>query len=114
MAGNGLFLYFFAGLDKDAATLEKLRATPLAEVASDALRNDRTFQEMTVRHNVATGPNGSSGVLLAIKHPDLPDAHRIGYYPEEQTWRDCGDYWLGYVTHCKPGPDWLQLSLIHI
>ena len=108
MSGNGLFLYFLAGWEQGSATREKLLTTPLAAVAFDAMRNDRTFKDMIVTHNVSIGPSGSSGVLIVAKHPAWPDSHRIGFYPEEQTWRDCGDYWLGYVTDCKPGPDSLQ------
>lgn len=105
---NGLFLYFFAGWEQGSATRERLLTTPLKTVAFDALRNDRTFKDMVVQHFVSNGPSGSSGVLVAVRHPAWPDAHRLGYYPEEQTWRDCGDDWLGYVTNCKPGPDSLQ------
>lgn len=112
MSSSGLFLYFVSGLDREQATRDKLASMPFASVMSDALRNDRTFKEMIVAHNVATGPSGSSGVLLAVKHPAWPDAHRIGFYPDEQTWRNCGDYWLGYVTNCKPGPDSLQRELL--
>lgn len=108
MSGNGLFLYFVPGLDREAATRAKLLTLPFASVVCDALKNDRTFQAMCVVHNVAKGPSGSSGVLICARHPKWPDSHRIGFYPDEQTWRDCGTYWLGYVTNNKPGPDSLQ------
>lgn len=108
MSGNGLFLYFIAAIDREAATRAKLLTMPFASVMADALRNDRTFKDMIVIHNVATGPTGSSGVLIVCRHPEWPDAHRTGFYPDEQTWRNCGDYWLGLVADCKPGPDSLQ------
>ena len=108
MSGSGIFLYLVPALEREAATRAKLLSLPFAAVMFDALKNERAFQAMTVIHNVAKGPSGSSGVLIAVKHPSWPDAHRIGFYPEEQTWRNCGDYWLGYVTGCKPGPDSLQ------
>ena len=117
-ASQGLFLYFLSGWDRDTTTREKLLTAPFAALMFDALRNERSFSDMVVTHNVATGPSGSSGVLLVVRHPAWPDTHRIGYYPDEQTWREVApasggcqpseSYWLGYVTSCKPGPDSLQ------
>lgn len=107
---NGIFLYWLPGWEKEKATRGELLATPLASALRDALRSERTFQTLVSVHSVAKGPSGSSGSLVVCHHPAWPDAHRLGYYPEEQTWRDCGGFWLGYATDCKPGPDSLQRS----
>ena len=105
---SGLFLYFLPGRERDSVTRTTLLTTPLAEPLADVLRNDRTYQAGIVQHFVSVGPNRSSGVLIAAKPSNWPDVHRVGYYPEEQSWRDCGDFWLGYVGSCKPGPESLQ------
>ena len=112
---QGVFLYFLPGwVTSDVegaarkATRANLQTSPLAAALSDCLRTERTFQKSLVVHSVAKGPSGSSGVLIAALPPQWNDVHRIGFYAEEQTWRECGEFWLGYVTSCKPGPDSLQ------
>lgn len=105
---SGIFLYFFPAWEKENVTRQKLLGSPVALAFSDALRNERNFSEFVSLSNVAVGPTGSSGVCVACVPPNWPNAHRIGYHPDEQTWVNCGTFWLGFVNHCKPTPMTLQ------
>lgn len=115
MPSSGVFLYFLPGyikpdVDGEAkkTTRSELLASPLAFVLLDVLRTERLYQTHLVQHFVQVGPNGSSGVLLVAKALDWPDAHRIGFYANEQTWIECDGYWLGHHNEIHPGPDSLQ------
>lgn len=105
---QGLFFYFLPGQSAASINRATLAKCPFASSLGEALRTDRLFDAMVVANDVSVGPNGSSGALVVVHHPDWPDSHRLGYYPDEQTWRDCGGFWLGYVTNMPPGPDSLQ------
>ena len=105
---SGLFLYFLPACEKENVTRQRLLGSPVASAFSDALRNERNYQEFVSVANVAVGPTGTSGVCLACVPPNWPNPHRIGYHPDEQEWVNCGEFWLGTVKHCRPSPATLQ------
>lgn len=109
---DGLFLYFLPATEADEITRDGIASGPLSLAFSDALRTPRTFTEMTIRTNVTKGPSGSSGTIIAVHSLKWASTHQVGYYPEKQTWRDCGTFWLGYANDAKPGPDSLQRDQI--
>jgi len=43
---------------------------------------------------ISGGPDSRSGMLMSICHAK--------YLPDEQTWTQCGKFWLGYETLKKP------------
>ena len=92
MAG---FLYFLPGLH--GATQADLARVGLAGVfAADA---------PAVR-GCDRGPDGLQGVVVAVPGIEqlagTPARH--GYFPDEQTWRNLGEYWLGWETAAPPRP----------
>lgn len=105
---SGIFLYFFPEWEKEHVTRQKLLESPVASAFSDAIRNDRNFQEFVSFANVAVGPTGTSGVCVACVPNNWPNCHRIGYHPDEQTWVNCGTHWLGMAKHSRPTPLTLQ------
>lgn len=105
---SGLFMYFLPAWEKANVTRHKLLETPVASAFSDALRSERNFQEFVSVSNVAVGPTGTSGVMLACVPANWPNHHRIGFHPDEQTWMNCGEFWLGTVNHCRPSALSLQ------
>ena len=51
----------------------------------------------------ARGPDGGEGVVVA-DDATLPNARRVGYYPDAQEWIDGGYYWVGVYREARPGP----------
>ena len=107
-----IFLYFLPALSKADVTPETVRAAGLGDVARDCLA-PRAWNERTARMDVARGPSGSSGALLALL-PVSGETPTIGCYPERQTWRPVRSapdadprYWLGWFGDDPPRPDTL-------
>lgn len=58
-----------------------------------------------------TGPDGQTGSTFCLQKGVHADARepKVGYYPEEQEWRDCGKWWLGWEKDGRPTAADLQL-----
>jgi hypothetical protein len=50
------------------------------------------------------GPAGGRGIIVAFRRDDRPDipSEQVMYWPDKQTWIDCGTFWLGYDALPKP------------
>lgn len=105
---NGLLFYFLPGLTPKELTRAKAKTLPFAASLSDITKSDRLWQLHSVIHEVAVGPSGSSGTLLATKPANWPDVHRVGFYPDSQTWKQRGTFWIGFDNEIAPGPESLQ------
>lgn len=110
MPSSGLFLYFLPEVIVDDVSRDSLQASPIGDVLSDVLVNERSYQQHVVKLFVNVGPTGSSGTLIVATPLAWPDAHKIGFYSSEQTWIECDGYWLGYHNTIQPGPDSLERS----
>lgn len=104
---NGLFLYFFSGIDRDKLTRQDVSQTWLADVLTDELRTDVKFRSVT-KHFVNSGPGGASGIIIAAANPSHIPSQPIGYFPDRQTWVDVGGTWLGYDNVERPHPEALR------
>ena len=49
------------------------------------------------------GPEGKRGAVIAMQ-PKGGSAAKCGYYPDKQTWKDAGTYWIGFETDNRPTP----------
>jgi len=90
MAG---LLYFLPGRD---------RSIKLPDVKAAGL--DYAFEDRCTPAGVERGPDGERGVIVA--DDERIEAHRIGYYPDKQTWRRIPglDAWVGMYTDDPPEP----------
>jgi hypothetical protein len=83
-------LYFSA----DESVLESIRARVFWDVDPKSLPVV----------GIDRGPSGQSGHLLLG-----PGQHRVfGFAKDEQEWRDCGEFWLGWDKQRLPTPEELQ------
>jgi len=86
----------------------KTRAISPKEVVAAGLdyaferRRDTTGPRFTATP-VRNGPDGKEGVVLA----DSPSVPRIGYFQDEQTWRQIPgtEAWVGMFANDRPKPD---------
>lgn len=100
-----IFQYFLPVVSKDAVTADTLAACGLAPVFRDCLRSEPDFQRLCTRMDVAVGPTGTSGALVAAlpTNDELP--HRLGFHPDHQEWVEIeGKYWLGSDTEPEQKP----------
>lgn len=104
----GLFSYFMPTWEQASGTRKRLLDSPIALAVSDAIRSERNYSEFVSQHFVQVGPTGSSGVIITVVPRNWPNPHRIGYYPDEQAWTDCGAYWLGRHRDVIPRAETLQ------
>ena len=94
------FLYYLPGKDRDIK---------LPEIGAAGL--GYAFESSPTPCRVERGPGGGgSGVVLA----DGDAVSKVGFYPEEQTWRRVPDTtaWVGYFNDDKPGPEDLQRAQV--
>ena len=94
MAG---FLYFIPGA-KYAPDKQRLQALQLEHLAEAAF----------MLTPCSSGPDGRAGLTIAIDPASLPPGAalpRVGYWPERQTWRQCGGFWLGLEKDSPPRPE---------
>lgn len=91
------FLYYLPGATVGTTDRDVLRRAGLEPVFRDALATQPAFQERVILHQVhANGPGEiRSGVIACF---DGEHVKRVGYYPDEQTWINCGLYWLGHAA----------------
>jgi len=108
MSNSGLLFYFLPSLTRNELTRAKAKTLPFASSLSDVTKSERLWQLHTIIVDVALGPSGSSGVLLATKPANWPNAHKVGYFADAQTWKPRGSFWLGMDNEVAPGPDSLQ------
>lgn len=106
------FLYWLPETDRNVS-VEALRAAGLAHAFSD-MPGERDFTPNGVTGT--GGPDGKHGVIIADS-----STPKIGYYPDEQTWRQMPATllpearspkpearlipWVGFYTADPPGPD---------
>lgn len=97
------FLYYLPGQTVATCDRDALRAAGLEMVFREEVQSQRAFQEQLILHQVhANGPGERrSGVLVTV---DQPGVERVGYYPAEQAWSDCGKFWLGEWRSARPEP----------
>ncbi|QDU60438.1 hypothetical protein Pan216_12770 [Planctomycetes bacterium Pan216] len=99
-----------------AGFLYYLPKTPMGiQADQEQLFGDEWFPELahlrgrdwSVCGEVRGGPDGGSGIMLAVKSIDLQTA-RNGYYPDFQTWREVNvgkkPYWVGIQNGNPPTP----------
>lgn len=98
----GVFLYYLPGVTHAAATLERLRASPLAGPLRDCLETSTTYQQRLQFRGVhAHGPDQGSGVIVAPV-PPVESTQPIGVHPERQSWQQRGEFWIGTDRHDPP------------
>lgn len=100
-----MFLYYLPG--KEVATIDRdaVRAAGLGDVLRDLLVSASAFREgVSLAQVHARGPGERRSGVIVAPLPCAAPPRRIGYYPEAQTWRDCGGYWIGWETAALPGP----------
>jgi len=98
--GYTVFQYYIPGASK-GLTRTELDAIDLGYMLDDG--------ETHAQHvEVIKGPDGKKGAVIA-SHSPTPEG-RIGYYPDEQEWRQAPgrSWWVGMWTAEKPTPDTLR------
>lgn len=93
-----------------AATRAIIRAAGLSDLFSDVPESKVGFNTLAGR-----GPGELSGTIIFYVD-DREPPHRMGYYPDEQTWHPVGDgsqLWVGIDTDRKPTPAELKRRLVH-
>lgn len=86
------FLYYLPQMTQ-AVRLEDLPPLGLGYVFSEEAR-ERSFTS----GNVSGGPDGDNGVVVA----DSARVARVGYYPDEQNWRQMPASMLPKGAECRP------------
>ena len=96
-----------------AASLAGVQASHVKRVLADA---------GPLFRGCLAGPNGEPGVVCmapeaepaaTVESQEGDDdgiqvaavATELGFFPDRQTWVDCGEFWLGWETENPPGPD---------
>jgi len=102
-------LYFFPRLTLDQlAPGGRLSAALLAATDTAAVFGDiESVREQTARfESTGPGPGGLSGVYLAANPPHGAAPHRIGYFPDFQTWTEAipESLWIGLDKEHPPTP----------
>jgi len=93
----GVFLYF---LPLEQAAGPKV----LKKYGLDSLfPPDEPMAQRVVK---GSGPDGSSGIIVAYDPPTKSQV--IGYYPDRQEWKKAGDYYIGFDLNDRPDPECLQ------
>lgn len=101
-----MFLYFVPNVTKD--TFRKSAAfRPLIAILRDALDELKT-KELNI------GPAGTDGdgtripgLLICALPAEEASPRALRFEPEQQTWVDCGGYWLGFTAGAPPHPETL-------
>jgi len=88
------FLYYVPGHERPTVTAEELRERGI----------DYAFDGRWTAAAVRGGPDEQHGSIIADQQRVA--AERIGYYPQQQTWRriPASALWIGYYTAERPGP----------
>ena len=59
------------------------------------------------------GPDNKKGAVFAAHIGGSESYTKVGYYPAEQTWTNCGGKWVGVYNNAKPCPaDLLRKEVI--
>ena len=100
-----MFLYFIPNETEDTFR-DAASFAPLTTILRDALPDLKT---KSLRGGPAdTEENRVPGLLICALPADRTFPIPLRYEPARQTWKDCGGYWMGYVTESPPHPETLQ------
>lgn len=97
-------IYFLPGVSAAAVRnphTEKLDRTILKAHGLDGIFSDVGFDDSGCQ-DIHAGPDDKSGALLYYQTPDGKLPQLLGYYPDKQTWTQCGTFWIGYETDNPP------------
>lgn len=111
----GAPLYYLPGETIDSVTPQRLRGLGLGDVLADCLDGPHEFgRRLALRSVVNRGPDGGRGVVLQAI-PVSGQAHRVGYFPDEQHWTQLDDaspedlpLWWGWNHTAPVTPDDLR------
>lgn len=94
-----MFLYYLSGKDRT------VDGTEITEAGIGHAFDYRCGSPETSCTGVRGGPDGASGVIVA-----RPAVERVGYYPDTQVWKQCGDrpVWIGWSKDHPPTPEHLE------
>ena len=100
-------LYYLPKINRQRVRPDQgqLNLTLLTELGLGSIFSD--CNSLTVRAGDVTsgGPDGGSGVIICYQTPkgSIPD--RDGYVPSQQTWHDCGEFWIGLDNNSPVVPE---------
>lgn len=81
-----------------------LASVGLSHTLADVKAGEWSCFDMT-----AKGPDGQVGMILAAQTVGGEVPRLLGYYPDRQQWRKCGErLWLGFDPEDLPTPDELK------
>lgn len=100
-----MILYFLEGIqNKSEITVDELRRRGLGDAFADCIRRPKDLQELLSSTNVFpnTGPGGNPGALICALPADGTVPTGVGLYPDDQEWKQVGEYWMGHDGKTTP------------